>query len=267
MTVGATKGKPTSLFILIPISLILLNVILAISAAISAHLSWGLAIVIAILLGLMTITISFFYREPSFSWTALMAVVAGLICGISINSYYDVKDREIVNGITLADAVNHREAGGYRFTEGTVRTNLMGTYAKRSESSRHSSSLSYYYAAPLVTDSWTPRQPVTVWVVKQSVYKKEHWEKPLRAGLRVEAIFKDDLAMAVREAESSHGLTSHPGAVMIEWVESPEEAQEAYFTEFKETALTFNIIWLVGLLCGRLYSYFRRKKKRTRTKT
>lgn len=262
MTTDALVKKPTALWKLTPLSFIVLNGILAVSAMIAAHLSWGLAVVIAVILGLTTITISFFYREPSFSWTALMAVIAALICGLSITGYYDLKDREIIRDISLAETINHPEAGGYHFTEGNVRTDLMGTHVRRSKSSNRSSTVSYYYAAPVVPDSWRPGQAVTVWAVQQSTLRKERWEQPLRAGLRTEALFKEELEAAVADAINSHNLTSHPKAVMIEWVESPEAAVTAYLDEFKETALVLNILWLIGLLAGRAFLSRRRKKKK-----
>lgn len=251
------------MFKLVPLSFIVLNGILAISALIAAHLSWTLAVIISIMLGLVAITISFFYREASVSWTALMAVVAGLICGMYISSYYDVKDRAIVTGISLAEAVNHREAGGYTFNEGKVRTDLMGTHVRRRSSGGRgssSTSTSYYYAAPVVNETWNPRQPVTVWAVQISYNKKELWEQPFRAGIRAEAIFAEELGAAVQDAIDSHGLNSHPGAVLIQWVRSPQKAVDAYLDDFKETAVIFNIIWLAGLLAGRVYIYLRRRK-------
>lgn len=262
MKVDESKGKPTSLLKLLPLNFMVLNGILAVSALIAAHLSWMLGVIIAILLGLVVITISFLHREASFSWTALIAVVAGLICGMSILNYYDVKDREIVKGISLADAVNYPEAGGYYFTGGKVRMDLVGSYVKRSKSTNRSSTVSYYYAAPVVGETWEPGQAVTVWAVHCVSEPKKLWEQPFRAGVRPDTIFREELATAVRHAVNSHGLRSHEKAVMIEWVSSPDAAVKAHLDEFKSNVLVFNIIWLVGLLLGRIYFFFRRGKEK-----
>ncbi len=267
MSVDASKGKRTSLLKLLPLSFVVLNGIVAVSALIAAYLSWVLAVLIAILLGLVVITISFLYRELSFSWTALMAVVAALICGMSIMNYYDVKDREIVKGVSLADAVNYPEAGGYYFTGGVVRTDLVGTYVRRSSSTSRSSTVSYYYAAPVVGEGWVPGEVVTVWAVHCVSEPKELWGQPLRAGVRPDAIFREELAMAVEAAVNSHGLRSHSKAVMIEWTASPGAAVGAYLDEFKLNVLVFNIIWLVGLLVGRIYFIFRGKRDKKKGMT
>jgi hypothetical protein len=262
MTKTNTPKSPTPLIKLIPLSFIVLTGILGISLLISAHISWVLAIIFSITLGLAVIVVSFLYRELSMSWTALCAVLAAILCGMYLSSYYDVKDREIIRDVSLAEAMKYPDAGGWIFTEGAVRSDLSATYAYRATHTDGTPTVSYYYAAPIITKNWNRGLPVTVWAVRQRYDKEEFWDQPLKAGVRVDPHSRDHFRTAVGIAAQKHGLTSHENFIMVKWVPSPEKAVATYLEDFKSTAIIWYIVWLVGLLAGRIFIGFRRRKQK-----
>jgi len=251
--------KTIPLIILVPISLILLNILLGLAVIISMHLSWLLANINTVILALVIIGIAILYRQFNLTWLALIAMIGGVICGMYGLEFQDIKDREFLHNISLSEVVNKPEAGGYYFTNATVRSEYTTTFHKQTYD-RRGSTTTFFYAAPVTEDTWNPQQEIKVWAVCGPGDQIKDWEKPFKAGLRARRLELEDFHAVVQQAIDQYGLKSHPNAVLIHWTPSPEQAAQIYLDNIIEAALVWNIIWLAGLIGTRIYLFFKRKK-------
>jgi len=258
---GGTFFKKIPLIVLVPIEIIVLNVLMGSAILISMHLSWLLANINTVILGLVIIGIAFIYRQFSFTWLALIAVIGGIIGGMYGLEYQDIKGREFIRGISLADAVKKPEAGGYYFTEGKVRSEYTATFIRRTRDQKGRTTTTFFYAAPVTEANWTPQQEVMVWAVCGPGDNTKDWEKPFKAGIRARKMEREEFRKVVRLAIDQYGLMSHPDAILIHWVPSPDSAAQDYLGKILEAVLIWNVIWLVGLIGVRIYLFFKRKKK------
>ncbi len=255
-----TAKKPTPLYILVPAGLVVLNVLIGIALLISMYFSWEMASFNAVILGIVTVVTAFLYRQLSFTWVALIGVAGGVICGMYAVEFQDIKGREIARNISPADAVHFPEAGGYHFTDASLRTEFTGTYVKKNTDSKGHTTTTFYYAAPVTDKNWNRNLPVMVWAVQGPGDNKENWKKPFNAGIRARKTDREEFLTTVRETRRQYNLTSNPKAILIHWVASPETAAQDYLAELVFALVFWNISWLVGLVGARIYLFFKRKK-------
>jgi hypothetical protein len=182
---------------------------------------------------------------------------------MTLKEYKEVKGKAILKDVKLADAPKFSEAVGFKFTSGKVRPDMSGTYIDRSGGTDESSSIQFYYVAPVVEDDWTASQPVTVWAACQTVECTRQWKEDFRAGIKVSSLRKEDFAKAIAAAKSRHDLRSPPEAVIIRWVSSPEEAREKYKRDFWSALKIWNVIWIVGFISARLFFRWKRPEPKS----
>jgi hypothetical protein len=117
-------------------------------------------------------------------------------------------------------------------------------------------------ALTVVGDGWDEGQPVTVWAVCYLMYDcRRDWTRPYRAGVRPTPPVSDHLGLAIADAEASHGLTSAPGAVMVFWVPSVEQALAAPMDSVWFGVRVWNGTWIVTLLAGSAIGTWRRRSR------
>lgn len=181
------------------ISLFIVNFIVAITLFIVAKISWGLAITISVLLGLLTVFFSFFYRQWSLSWAALIAVVASLLCGMYITDYADLKNRKIIENISIEEVIKYPDAAGYIFTDGFVNSDMGVTYQKTATSTSGPSTITFYYAAPIINKNWNISKRVKVFAVREITADTKNWAKPFQAGIRASKSSLEGIKLAVNK--------------------------------------------------------------------
>ncbi len=241
-------------------ALFVMNCIVASSLLIAFKLSGGLAVVSSICLALLAVVCSIFLQKWFLSWTALIAVVASLLCGMYLSDYADLQGREIVRDISIAEAANYPEAAGYTFTDGFVKSDLRATYQKKVSSATGPTTITYYYAAPVVDKNWDPSKPVSLFAVQEIAYDPGNWKHSFRAGIRAQASSYYELQAAVDQCIRAHNLVSGGEQVLIEWVQSPEKAIAKYKDALGSTLLIWNIVLIATIFLFRIISLLRKKK-------
>ncbi|MGA3086247.1 MAG: hypothetical protein ABSE95_15860, partial [Thermodesulfobacteriota bacterium] len=111
--------------------------------------------------------------------------------------------------ISVEDVVNYPKAYGFTFTNGIVKKDFQGITRKNGSTSKYSvGSGSYYYVAPLVAEKWDNSKEILVWVGCTEISsRKTLWDKPLRAGLRMEETKLDKYyQLAIKNSEENHGI-------------------------------------------------------------
>jgi hypothetical protein len=221
---------------------------------------WGFGIAAAILLGLALSVLAFKFRRIALLLAAIYAATGAILTSMSVRNYVTVRAAGTAEGVALAEVPARAAAGAFTFADGAVRADLRGQHYAVSSGSRgrHRSSR-WSYVAPVVPEDWTAELPVTVWAACGEIAScRESWDKPFRAGLRLnpETRSLKDFELAVRDAESRHGLRSHPGAIFITWVESPRAAIRGFLSEAKFAVVFWNFALFVLFLLWSVMYYF-----------
>lgn len=239
-----------------------LNLTLAAATLTAIALPWGFVIALAVALGLALVVLSFKLKRGVFFFAGIYACFGAVLTGMYARNYVVAKGAGIVEGISVAEAVNRPPAGGYIFRDGQARADLSGGFYSTHRDVNKARESSWFYVAPVVSEEWTPSDPVTVWAAcGETASCKKDWALPFRAGLRLnaETTSMKDYRQAVASAESLHGIKSHPEAVFITWVKSPQAAIEKFKSDGIETAKIWNFLWLATVLGAALIAW---KKKR-----
>jgi|GEM_PF-3454345 len=252
-----------SIFTAFVLGILAINIAAAASSGVAVILPWGVGIGLAVLIGLAVVVWSFKVRRGVLFFAGIYACFGAVLVGMSIRNYVAAQAGGIVKDITLADVPSHSTAGGFTFNEGTVRTDLEGRYLSTRVDVNRRRESRWYYVAPVVPEGWTADDPVAVWGSCSDIAScREEWKTPHRAGVRLnpETVTMKDYQEAARDAESRHGLRSHPGAVFITWVASPEAAIRDFLSDAKTTLLLWNIAWMATVLAVAVLEL--RKKRR-----
>jgi len=254
--------KKTNVFFAILLSLLVANSVIGISLFISFKISWELSIVSSILWALLIIFFGFVYKRWFLIWASLIAIIASLLCGMYINDYADLKNGEIIENISIKDVNKYPDAKGYIFTDGFINKDMTTTYQKIRKDSHNRTSISFYYAAPVIRKNWDITKPVTLFAVGEFKAEINNWDKPFKAGIKPSKIYSDEFNTAVEKCIYSNKLKFEKDFVIIKWVESPQRAIQKVFDDFKETLLIWNIIMILGILIFRIIYYFKQKKEK-----
>jgi hypothetical protein len=145
-----------------------------------------------------------------------------------------------VKGISVSEVPDHSDAVAFEFTDGKGREELQGM--ARNTKSR---GVDDWYVVPVVPDNWTVRDPVTVWALHLNGVQPE-----VLAGERADDEDEHTLyaRKAVKDAESRHGLRSHPQAVILEMDRSVAELRNLGITFLVIAFAGVNLAWAVAIL-------------------
>ena len=253
--------RPLSWILGILLSLFSANLIIISSLIISSHLSWGLAVASSVMLGLLLVTLAVLYRRWILSWAALIAIVASVLGGMYMQDYADIIKRDILEDLSIAEAVEYPEAGGFTFREGVVRRDMETTYVDRHSNSRGQTTINYYYAAPLVSESWTPSEPVHIFVVAQTSGERENWAHPWRAAIRAAVTFREEFEKAVAVCQREKQLLATSPVLMLSWVEDPQKAIGGILEDARQAVLFWNIFMLSGIFLTWIVLTLRHRKR------
>jgi hypothetical protein len=239
-----------------------MNAVAAMGILLAAYSSWPLAVLIGVLLVLTIIAISFLYRHMYMSWVGLMALMCILIGGMNVNTYMKLKDKPVVKNISVRDIGDYREAGGFYFSDAMIRDDLSATYIRRSSNTGKSStsSISFYYAAPMVFPGWTAENSVGAWVVAQNIPETKNWKENYQAAILADPIFSEEFRVAVENAVVKHQLKTDEKPLLLKWVPSPEKAISGYLSDAQTYCIWFNGIMLAGMMIVFGVRYFKLKK-------
>lgn len=128
--------------------------------------------------------------------------------------------------IALADIGRFHYAAQFRFTDARVATEFTGNDEIRRLGRATAGT---WIAAPIVTSSWTPAEPVTAWAVAAltggygpaDFRAPRSWQQDYRAGVRYVPTAFSPAQDAVAQATAQFGLTADADAPLLYWVEEP----------------------------------------------
>jgi hypothetical protein len=135
------------------------------------------------------------------------------------------------------------------------------TYKKTRKDSNNRTTISFFYAAPIVDKNWNIEKPVTLFAIAESKSEIKLWDKPYRAGIKTSKIYAEEYNVAIAKCIKSNSLKYDKNYIIIKWVKSPEIGIENVFNDFKDTLLIWNLILILGILIFRFVLFFKRKNK------
>jgi hypothetical protein len=242
----------------------LLNALLLAGFLLTTRLSIVAANVMNVVLCVGLVVLALSYKRLSLTWTALVVLVGGIICGLSLREYREAASGEIVKGISLHEASRHPKATGFSFADAGVRTDLSAVYEEHIRPTGRTYTTHFYYVAPVVITGWNESSPVEVWAACRNVNDEKAWEVPFKAGLRPPPWDESGYREAVGFAVQNHKLIASPEPVILLWVESPERALAGLLSDFWFGVRFWNVALIAGLLAGRLMFTLTRRNRSVR---
>ena len=239
------------------LGMVAINAVMAAAVFTAIKFGWPAGVAVSVVGALATSVVGIWKKRPSLAWAGILALAAGSLGAMDIADYTQLSGRPYAKDILVAEAPSRVDAGTFSFRDGSVRAELYGKATRVAKSRKD------YYAAPVVGEGWTDDQPVAVWAVcTDEVYGcRGDWLKPFRAGVRPTAPVPEHFAKAIAAAETDRRLTSAPGAVMIVWVKSVEEAIAASRDGVWFGVQLWNITWVVTLVGTVVFMTWRRRSR------
>ncbi len=240
-----------------------LNAAMGAAALLSRYLSWGFGIAAGIIFGLVIVVLSFKFKRWVLFFCGIYALTGVVLTSMSIRDYVTARSGGVVEGLSVREAADHPVAGGYRFRDAVLRSDVRGQVQTSHADVNGFRTSHWYYVAAVVPEDWTGREPVAVWAACGEIAScRKDWDKPFKAGVRLnpETTSIPDYRKAVEDAESSAGVTSAPNALFIAWVENPSAAIDKYKSDAFLTAKIWNIVWMVNVLAVWAFSIIKKRK-------
>lgn len=140
-------------------------------------------------------------------------------------------------------------AGGYRFDDAVVRTDLAGSFTVARPSRRGATQYRTYTTAPVVGADWRVGQPVSFWVIARGGRTPPDWSQPLH-GL-AQLVADDEHDEVVAQIAARRGLRAAPVQVIGRWVADPAAARNAEWGQLALILGGASAAWIVlTLLAG-----------------
>ncbi len=236
------SAKPHSYFLDFVLSLVFINGIAAIAFLLWIHVSEGLSVLFAIFAG---VGAAAFFLERT---TRLLFVFIPvfLVAGLGVylaSGYYRVVGYESANALSVRDVRQHWSAGSFSFTDGILKPEY--GYCTRPHNYVQQGSVKQSVptcAIPYVHETWTPREPVEVWVIRRmddadftfkdmAVYNTRRMVRESEGGA---------IPGVALDAVRRHGLSPNDegGVICVRMVDSIQGEKKAQKH------------WLVGLIGG-----------------
>ena len=193
-------------------------------------------------------------------WLALLASIFEFSGG----NYMQLLQHPAFENVPVQDAHTYSHAGYVRFSDGRVAFDDSGvsrhTSTKKS-GDEYSQMHHAYYAYPVVTDAWTPDQPIHAWLCESTSTSSSMSEQgdegaPRLPGLQIRDVkgtpIRDPYdvnycSQAIENAVKNHNVTAHPEGLIIAYKEQPYERlldrQRFRFLIFMGVV---NMLWVVG---------------------
>lgn len=213
-------------------------------------LSYGLGMGILVVLSLAGLSLG--YRAGILS--ILGATFAALLpAALAVGGADDLKAarRVSVAEIAVADAPRRTDAQVLVFSDVRVASELVVTWTTR----RSPGGQELHYAmAPLVPADWQRGTPVPAWRVcsgGDADWCRWALSHPVRATQRLNAVDEERYRPGVAEMTQRFGLTSAPGAPLLQLTTPPAERAEAAVTGMIFMPILGFVVWLLGLLLWR----------------
>jgi hypothetical protein len=181
---------------------------------------------------------------------AFPAVFASFFAPSAWVSAQRLRDCPRAEGLSVRDAPEASEACWFRFRDGTVRWEFLGTVTVESKDSKGRRRWNTYHVYPVVPEGWTPEEPVTVWSTTQAP------PGPLQGYGQGRSVPLMDAANA---SVARNGLLNHPRAVYVSW--SPLPVDEDVVRREHEARLLWavpNLLWLAAALVFWAVAFLRR---------
>lgn len=213
-------------------------------------LSYGLGMGILVVLSLAGLSLG--YRAGILS--ILGATFAALLpAALAVGGADDLKAarRVSVAEIAVADAPRRTDAQVLLFSDVRVASEFVVTWTTR----RSPGGQELHYAmAPLVPADWQRGTPVPAWRVcsgGDADWCRWALSHPVRATQRLNAADEERYRPGVAEMTQRFGLTSAPGAPLLQLTTPPAERAEAAVTGMIVMPILGFVVWLLGLLLWR----------------
>ena len=149
------------------------------------------------------------------------------VVGLTIALWSDVQLFGPTSGpIALSDVGQHPHAASLQFADARIATEY--TVAANAHRLTGATIVGAWRVAPIVSQSWTPADPVPAWAVASvSGYgpldfrTPRSWQQNYRAAVRYVATAFSPAHTAVDRALARYDLTAAPNAPLLYWVEEP----------------------------------------------
>ena len=240
-----------------------LNAAIGAAALLSRFLSWGFGIALGVVGGLVLVVLSFKWKRGVLFFCGIYAMAGVVLTSMSIRDYVRARSGGIVEGITVRQAAEHPAAGGFRFRDAVLRSDVRGQFQTAHADRNGFRTWRFYYVAAVVPEDWRAGEPVAVWAACGEIPScLKDWTKPFKAGVRLnpETTSMADYRKAAENASSAAGLTSAPDALFITWVENPAAAIDKYKSDAFLTAEIWNVVWLITVLAVWAFTTIKKRK-------
>jgi hypothetical protein len=240
-----------------------LNTAMGAAALLSCYLSWGFGIAAGVLSGLAIVVLSFKFKRGVLFFCGIYAMTGVVLTSMSIRDYVTARSGGIIEGISVRQAADHPAAGGYRFHDAVLRSDIRGRVLTTHADQNGFRTSSWSYVAAVVSADWTEREPIAVWAACGEIAScRDDWAKPFKAGVRLnpETTSIPDYRKAVENAAAATGVRSLPDALFVTWVENPSAAIDKNKSDALLTAKIWNVVWLANVLA--VWAFSMRKKRK-----
>ena len=241
-----------------------------IGLGLTLHLAWWTSFMAGFFLAVALVALAMWLREYSIIWTACIAGMLAMTCGIPLEWYADASSGPIVRDISINSIAEYPGASGYTFDDAATRTDILaqgrevlggGVGAKSTTSN---TKVLTYYAVPIVGHGWTQEMPIPAWAgCLDQAGCPETWDQPLQGGIQVQEVFQEGYAKAIRDVAARMGLVLSEPILVLTWTGSPEAAIAGYKETFVSALASYGIFWLVCLVGGKAFFAWRRRAKNT----
>jgi len=222
---------------------------------------WVVAIVAAMVLAFLVID-----RFGTVQITALvLGVLAAIFWSFVLPAVLTLLFAPRIYGISVAEAPGQRAAGLVVFTDGIVRTDLVGeadetdVYRDEDESWNTRTTETRYRVAPLVYEGWRASEPVPAWVACTDTigdygYLEDRlaactkaWSEDYRAGYAPPRDLRDGLDAAIGNAERVYDLVIDYSVPVLVWSANPRAALAREARPGLAVILLLHLAWCMAV--------------------
>ena len=245
-----TPAKPSRAAV-IGIGCLILNLHCALVIALALYTTQSLAIVVSVLLGMAILIGGSLRFGFGMLYAGILAMALGAGGSMLAHDLNAALTGSVKENISILEHGKYPDHTILDFNDGRVAFELTGVRVeKRYDKSTTTYVSTSYYVAPVVTEDWSPGDPVTLWAAAVSDVP-DSWSVPAGVGFAVNPLNQDTFLAAAYDVKRKHDLNC-PDFRFVKWVESREEETESRTGLFVTFFLAVNIVWVGGMLVGLL---------------
>ena len=195
---------------------------------------------------------------------AFLTFIVFMTSLFSLGEYMYVILGDVVRDIPASQAHNYPKGRIFELHDAGFRCEYEGAYVSTStDRQARPIGKSSYIVCPLVSESWTPDDPVTAWTGK--VYQEDI--PTSGTFVAVAPADRSGYHEAIKDAVEKHGLRTIDEAAMLRWVESPDRYRKYLERVRNGGAILLLVVfggWIVGAGFSTAKAHARPRSHRSR---